>query len=393
MRIKFILVKVILPLLVVAGGVAGMRIMALSKTPPVKEAPRVTGTLVETLTVRSTPWSVTVRATGTVRPRRETVIAPQVSGRVVHISSNLVAGGFFRKGDLLFTVDKADYELSVEKSRAEVAKAEYNLAQVRSRARVARKEWDRIRLEKKERPNPLVLHEPQLKDARASLASAKADLARRLLDIERTRIHAPFNCRVRKKEIGLGQYVGVGTAAAVVTGTDVAEIVVPVPLHELGWLDIPRGNRRKGSAALVSVGLNGASVTWKGRIDRSMGEVDPKGRMARLVIAVKDPYALSAETEKRAVDLAEGLFVDVAMTGRVVEGIIPLPSSVLRDGGNVWLMTAENHLDIRKVTVLRKERDNALIASGIGEGDRIVTTHISGASRGMKLRRPKEDKT
>ena len=89
-------------------------------------------------------------------------------------------------------------------------------------------------------PNPLTLYEPQLKAAQAAMAGAQADLSQAQLNLKRTVVPRPFNLRVRVKRVDKGQYVRVGQELATVYGTDVAEVIVPLPVAELRWLTIPR---------------------------------------------------------------------------------------------------------------------------------------------------------
>lgn len=393
MRAKNIIVKVLIPVIILAAGFAGMQLMARLKTPPQKQTRPNLGALVETMRVAHEDRPVTVWATGTVQPRMTADIVPQVSGRVIRLASGFVEGGFFKKGELFFEIEAIDYELAAEKSRAAVTKAEYELAQIKSQARVARLEWERIRLEKKGQPNPLVLYEPQLKNARAALASARADLKQRLLDIRRTKLYAPFNCRIRSEAIDPGQYITAGKSVAVICGTDTAEIVVPVPLHELQWLSVPRTQKGKAGAspATVSIDVNGRSYTWQGKIDRSLGEVDPKGRMVRLVVSVSDPYGLRLPPESEHLYLAEGLFVDVMLKGKTVSNIIAIPTSALRENSSVWVINSDSRLDIRKVEVIRREKEEALILGSLNDGNRLILTHLSGAAPGMKLRLAEEE--
>lgn len=393
MRGKTIIMKGLIPIIILAAGLAGMQAMVLSKTPPKKQAQPNPGALVETMRVSPVDRQVTVWATGTVQPQMTAELVPQVRGRVIGLAPGFVVGGFFEKGDLLFEIEAIDYELVAEKSRAAMAKAEYELAQIESHARVARLEWERIRLEKKGRPNPLVLYEPQLKNVRAALASARADLRQRLIDIGRTKIYAPFNCRIRSEAIDPGQYVTAGKSVAVICGTDTAEIIIPVPLHEVQWLCVPRTLRDKacGSQATVSIDVNGRSFSWQGRIDRSLGEVDPKGRMVRLVVSVSDPYGHRLPPDRERLDLAEGLFVQVILEGRTVSDVILIPTGALRENSSVWVMNSDGRLDIRNVEVIRREKENVLIRSGLESGDRLILTHLSGAAQGMKLRLAEEE--
>jgi len=385
MKTKSRMIQYILPVIIVLAGMVGMAGMVLSKTPPDKiEHPQI-GILVETLALQASDHQVRIQVTGTVQAAMSVNIVPQVSGRVVRLARGFKEGAFIQKGQLLFEIEDADYQLAAEKSRAEIAKAEYDLASVESQARVARLEWERVKLDAKTQPNPLVFYEPQLKNAQAALAGAKADLQQRLLDVARTRIYAPFNCRVRSKAVDPGQYVVAGQTVAAVAGTDAAEIVVPVPLDELQWIDVPRAGVRKGSAAEVHLSAGGSDYTWKGRIDRSLGEVDAQSRMIRMVVRVDDPFGLEHK-DHNALDLAEGLFVNVILTGRTLDRVFAIPAHALRHQETVWLMGPDNMLHIEPVKILRREKDRVLVRGELQAGQQLVTTQISGAAQGMQLR-------
>ena len=248
MSAKSKLIKIVVPILIIVAGIVVAKLLIAQRPEPKKTARENPGALVETLPVTRGQRQVQVHATGTVQARRQVEITPQVGGRVVEMSPNLVTGGFFREGELLLRIEDADYRLAVEKARAAVAKAEYELASMEGQAKVARQEWARLDLGGKEETNPLVLYEPQVKNAQASLLSAKAALQQAQLDLERTRVRAPFAGVIRSESVDPGQVLRAGTPAAVLAGTDQAEIVVPLPLHELGWLTVPRpGAQQAGS--------------------------------------------------------------------------------------------------------------------------------------------------
>jgi RND family efflux transporter MFP subunit len=385
MNAKTKLVKVVLPLLIVAVGLLTARVLIASRPDPKKETRETPGALVETLTVTRGERQVQVHGTGTVQARQQVEIIPQVSGRVVAIAPSLVAGGFVRKGEPLFRIEDADYRLAVDKARAALAKAEYDLAIVDGQARVARQEWERLDLAGgEEGPNPLVLHEPQLRNARASLLSARAALRQAELDLERIEVRAPFAGVVRSKAVDIGQYVRAGNPVAVLAGTGQAEIVIPLPLHELGWLRIPRhGPPGAGSRATVQLATGGRIHEWSGRIVRSLGEVDPQGRMARVVVAVDDPYGLASRRADRP-DLAVGTFVQVVLHGETLRDVAVLPAAALRDGEQVWIMN-NRHLKVRSVEVIHRAREEVVIGAGLQGGEMVVLTNVAGAAEGMKL--------
>ncbi len=378
-----------LPIIILFTGALGMVGMVASKTPPQKMEKTLIGTLVKTQPLQAGDHQVRIHATGTVQSATRVDIVPQVSGRVVKLAGNFKEGGFFAKGELLLEIDDADYRLAIEQGLAQIAKAEYDLASVESQARVARQEWDRVKLDDKHRPNPLVLYEPQLKNARAALASAQADLRQRKLDLQRTRILAPFNGRISAKSADLGMFVTAGQPIATIAGTDAAEIVVPVPLQDLQWIDVPRNHGESASTAEIHLN-SGGDHSWQGRIDRSLGEADPQSRMIRLVVAVEDPYGLKRR-DANTLDLAEGLFVNVSLVGKTIKDVYSVPASTVRHQETLWLMTEEQTLNIVPVRVLRRERDHVLVSGPLIDSQPLVTTQISGAAQGMPLRLAQEE--
>lgn len=379
--------KVVLPIVFLLAGFAGMQLMVYSRSSPKKEVREPPGVLVEVQDVKRGKMRVVVTGTGTVGPRQEASITPQVGGKITYLSPGFVAGGRFGKGDLLFRIEDADYRLAIDRAKATLAKAQFDLATVEGQARVARIEWDRLHLEDKSEPNPLVLYEPQLKNARANVESAKAALGQAELDLARTSVYAPFPCLIRSEEIDLGQYVTTGKSVATVAGTDAVEIVVPLPLEDLQWVAIPRrGADGNGAPAKVRLAVGDRIFTWKGKVVRSLGEVDPRGRMARVVIAVANPYNLGRGPGRNRHDLEIGMFVDVEITGGEVSGVFTIPRSALRDGDTVWTMDGEKKLRIKPVTVVRRAQDTVIVRDGIDEGDPVVLTNVAGAVDGMKLR-------
>jgi RND family efflux transporter MFP subunit len=385
MSTKSKLFKIILPLLIIVAAFIAMRLMILNRPEPKKEARENLGALVEVATVARGERQIEVQGTGSVQPRQEISVIPQISGRVVEVAPGFVAGGFFRRGEVLFRVDDADYRLAVDKAQAAMAKAEYELATMEGQARIAREEWDRLKLADGQQPNPLVVYEPQLKNARAALLSARAALGQAELDLDRTVLRAPFNALVRSEALDLGQYLRAGTSVAVLAGTDQAEIVLPLPLQDLDWLQLPRrGESGEGAAATVRLAGAGQNYDWVGRLVRTLGDVEPQGRMFRVVVEVDDPYGLQSRQAGRP-ELAIGSFVEVLLQGKTLADVAVLPASALRDDGTVWVMN-DTHLKIRPVDVVRRTRDEVVIGGGLAAGDQVVLTALAGAAEGMKLR-------
>jgi len=378
--------KIVLPVLILAGGALLMVVMVKGKHTPVKQEAPFRGILVETLQVERHDHPVRVLATGTVQARQESEIVPQVSGLVTEVGPDLVAGGFVRDGELLFALEQVDFQLAVDRAQANLTKAELDLETVGAQAEIARTEWQQLHPD--EEPSPLVVYRPQLKSAEAAVGSARAGLQQAKLDLQRTRVKAPFNGYLRDENVDLGQYLRSGNRVATLVGTDEVEIIVPLSLSELPWLKVPRRSGRHGSTATITLPSAGGAV-WHGWIARSLGEVDAQGRMSRVAVLVDDPYGLEKQ-DIGGIPLAVGSFVDVALEGKTLKQVVELPRRALHDNDTVWVMDAGNRLRIVPVEVARRERETVLVSKGLNDGEQVVVTPISGAADGLLLRRAEE---
>ncbi len=258
---------------------------------------------------------------------------------------------------------------------------------IRSQAEIARLEWERIEQDEARRANPLTLYEPQLKAAEAQVDSAGSVVRQAELNLARTTVRAPFNCFIRSEQVDVGQYVRAGNKVATVAGTDRVEIVVPLQLEELTWLKIPRNGRKlDGSPATVRMSIGETLQEWQGQVVRSFGEIDPRNRMAKVVVSVKDPFGKENDEHEPGVELAPGMFAEVLLHGTEIEGVFVIPREAVRDNDTVWTVDENKKLEITKVEIVRRERENVFVSSGLEEGDQVVLTGLAAAADGMLLR-------
>lgn len=330
-------------------------------------------------------FQFTVRAHGTVSPRTESELVPQVSGEAVWVSPALAAGGFFEQADPLVRIDRADYEVALETSRATVARAESE----HGRAATERERQRRL-------ANRSVASQARIDDAenafrvsRAVLREALARQSRAERDLERTELRAPYEGRVRSENVDVGQFVQRGTPIARLYAVDFAEIRLPLPDRELAYLDLPLAGeiaaegQRVGPRVKLRAEFAGRTHSWQGEIVRTEGELDPRSRMLHIVARVADPYGRISEV---AAPLAVGLFVEAEIVGRRVADVFVLPVSALRDGNRVYVIDAEDRLRLRDVKVLRTERDQVVIGSGLVAGDRVCVSPLGAVVDGMRVR-------
>ena len=392
-RISSLLIKVGAPLLVIVISIGAASRLVKSK-PQAKRADRnLSAPLVEVLPASLGSQAITLEASGTVRPAQLLTVQPQVSGAIIDHHPNLVRGGLIAEGEVLLTIDARDYELAVERQQAQVTRARLDLRVESGRQAIAEQEWEVMaeELVMMERADEsLAKREPQVEAARAGVQAARGAVETAQLNLDRTRIASPFNAVVREEAVEVGQVIGPGYRLATLAGTDVAWVEVSVPVDALAWLEIPGHNidedEEGSSAKVIQKTASGITIEREGSVLRLLRELDPRGRMARLIVQVDDPMELSLDVDERRLPLLTGAFVTVNIEGTEIDDVVSIPRSALREGRQVWVSTPDKQLNIREVTVVWRERARVFISEGLLEGDNVVTSPLPAPVEGMALR-------
>jgi len=291
---KKVVWQIALVVLLLAAGAAALAAFALSKKPPARKVAQVVTPMVRIVEVGNEPVKVSINGEGTVIPVAQPVLAAEVAGRVVYVSPHLVAGGSFKKGELLMKIEQKDYRLALTLAEASVKAAETSLRTTKEEAASAREEWqllDKDSGQKFGEPPALLVKEPQIAQYQASLEGAQAQVEQARLNLMRTEVRAPFDGRVVSENVDLGQYLTKGGTIATVFSTEAAEINVHIEDHDLAWLDVPglTTQGKKGSPAVVTAEFAGRKLSWQGRIVRALGQVNQSTRLVGVVVRVDDP--------------------------------------------------------------------------------------------------------
>lgn len=372
--------QIILPIIVLAIGIAGLVGISALKKPPEEKPVVDTTPLVSVEAIEYKPMTFSVSSYGVVAAKYDTELVAQVSGEIIYLADKFVKGGFVKKGDILAKIDPSDYEAGLLDSQANVASAKANMVQERANGEVALREWAEITSSK---PTALSLRKPQLAQELAKLKSAEADLLRSHRDLERTVIRAPYDALISSREIGLGAYVTTGSKIGHIYNTDTAEIRLPLADKEMQYLD------QKGTHSEVTLMGNfaGSKQQWQGKIVRSEGVVDSKSRMTYLVAEIEDPYGL--KTDKN--ELRFGTYVTANIQGSNAGNVAVIPRHLIVNG-LVAIMDSDNTLRYKPVKIIRQEGANVVISEGLDPGMEVITSALDYPLEGMKLALP-VDKT
>jgi RND family efflux transporter MFP subunit len=319
-----------------------------------------------------------------VRPRTQTTLVAEVSGKIIAVSDNFVAGGFFRSGETLLEIDPSDYRTAVKRAEAALASRRAQLADEEARSRQAVKDWKN--LGRTGDPPALVAREPQLADARANVLAAEADLEKAQRDLQRTRISLPYDGVVRQRQADLGQFVAPGTQVGATFSVGTAEVRLPVSPTDLAFLELPTpGTGLPEDPAVVELATEeaGRTLTWEARLVRTEGVLDEQSRVLYAIAEITDPYGIQGLTSQPV--LRMGTFVRASIEGRYLRDVVILPRYVLRNDGTVLVANAERELEVRPVTVVRAEPDLVYISDGIADGEQVITTTLEAPIPGTRL--------
>ena len=379
-------VGIILGVLVLGAGAAVSVYYLMNKPKAKRRPPRSGSVLVEVMPVRHRTQRVTLRAMGTVIAAQTIRLAPRVSGDVVQVSKEFLPGGRFGAGDLILRIDPRDYQFVVQQKASEVVQAERDLKLELGQQSVAKREYELLKDAVEKEDQELVLRKPQLKTAQAALVAAQASLAKAKLDLKRTDVRAPFNAKVQSRQVNLGSQVSTGTQLAELVGTDEYWVEVSVPVDQLKWIKIPTKSGQPGSPVRIHYAAAwGPGIFRKGHVLRLATELEPQGRMAKLIASIRDPLSLAPENADCPAMIL-GAYVRVEIDGKDLPDMVQVPRLALRDGNNLWIVSPQNTLDVRSVKIVWSGREFVYVADELREGDSLIISGLATPVQGMALR-------
>ncbi len=332
-------------------------------------------------------YQVLLKSQGTVNARTESTLVSEVRGKVTSIFPAFRAGGFFEEGEVLLEIDPRDYQLAVTIAEAALARARLALAEEEARAYQAKIDWERMN--PNETATDLVLRQPQLNEAKANVAAAIAQLENARLDLERTRIAAPYAGRVLSKNADVGQFVSPGNNLASIYAVDYAEIRLPLNERQLSFFQIPEIYRDSNPQAenqppvILTYSQGNQSYQWPARIVRSEGAFDTRSRQLFVIAQVDNPYIKQADNRP---PLKVGSFVQAEIQGDLLKDVFVIPRELYRKNEYIVMIRPDDTLERREIVPLWADDENLIAREGFKAGDRVCLTPLRFPSDGMKVK-------
>ncbi|KAF7769530.1 hypothetical protein PUND_a0666 [Pseudoalteromonas undina] len=328
-------------------------------------------------------YQVMIDSYGTVKPRTQSLLVAQASGQIIEVSDEFREGGFFEKGDVLLKLDDRDHQAEVKSAQANLLTAEQSLLEEKARGQQALTDWKR--LGGSSQASSLVLREPQLAAAQAQVLSAQAALEKAELDLERTKVTAPYAGRILSRSVDLGQVVSNNTQLATIYAIDSVEIRLPIKNKDLSFVNLPEQYRdgaknQAGSLVKFSSDLVGEQ-TWQGQLARTEGAIDENAQQLYVVAKIDDPYKSTASNQY---PIKIGQYIKAQIAGKTVQNALIIPNSTIYQGTYVYVVEGDV-LKRKDVTFAWQNANQAMIKTGLKANDKLVVTPLGQVSSGTKV--------
>lgn len=301
---------------------------------------------------------------GVVRARYETDLGFRIGGKIVTRVVNV--GDIVRAGDTVARLDPRDLKLQLESAEAELSAATSSLGQ--AAADLAR--YTTLR----ERGYASVADFDRKKATRDE-AEGRLERARRTLELARNQLgyaelKADADGVITATLAEPGQVVAVGQPVARLAHRGEKEAVVALPETGLG--------EARKSAATVRL--------WSDRdrsFDARLRELSPQADPATRTYAARFTIDQADDT------VAFGMTATVTLSHAADRRVARLPLSAILNRGSgpaVYLVDDANALQLRPVTVASFTEDEALVTSGLRDGDKVVTLGVQKLETGLTVR-------
>ncbi len=315
---------------------------------------------------------VEVHAIGSVEALSTVEIVPQVTGRVMSIEFE--EGARVKKHDPLFTIDTRPYSATLAAAQAELEKA-------RALAEEAKGEAERAQALAREglaTAQEAARRQAEMKSTAAAVEAARAQIASASLNVQFSTIRSPIDGRTGRVLVHAGNVVHAGDADPLVVVRTLSPVKVTFTISQ-DLLPRLRERVKVGSLPVRATPRGAGAKTSSGELSFIDNTVDPKTG----TLTVKATFANQDEA------LWPGTFVDVVLVLDVDEQAVVVPEAAVAEGQKgpyAFVIDDQSTARLRSVVLERRTQSQAVIASGIAPGDKVVVDGLVRLKEGTKVR-------
>lgn len=353
---------------------------------------------------------------GQVSAARTVDLRSSVSGEVLSLGDNLVAGQKVEQGELLFEVDTFNFDMALAEASSNLAQTRASIAEIRARIDAEREQLastedqlafardDLTRAERlrangtvtqkaiddrrllvsqrqqaaSQRRNNLTIEQARLDQQRAVEQRLVLGVTRAERDLQNTNIVAPFSGIIRTTSVAIGRIVSANDVAVAMyddTALDVRFTLTDAQYGRVAVDGDPLINRQ----VELFWAVGGQDYRYEAVVSRIGADIaSERGGV--------DVYARLMPADQ-PVQIRPGAFVEVRVPDRLYQSSFRVPETALYGQNRVYTIV-DGALEARDVVVAAFDGQDVIIASGLSEGDQVLTTRLSQVEEGLKVTIP-----
>lgn len=370
-----IFLRALIPIAILIVGVIAWKWLGIPVEEPKPKHRARQRLKTEKTVLNPTSYPIIIETQGTVKSQQATTITPLVAGTVLAINPSFEDGAFFKKGEVLMELDPADLNTAVFAAESRLARTEAALIQEQARANQARLNWQDIGYT--EEPSPLVLRVPQLREAEANVSAALADLEQAKRNLERAKVRAPIDGRVKERLVGVGQAVAATTPLGEIFGTATAEIRLPLAPSQLPFVALPSTNDDEPVNVVLKDALADPNLPaqhqWKAKIVRTEGTLDPTSRELFAIARIEDPFSLQSNLP----ELRIGQPLRASIEGIVLDDVFVIPRTAMRALNRIFLIDKDGPKIMKQdIVPVWANAEVVIVRNDLKAGDWLATSRL-----------------
>jgi multidrug efflux system membrane fusion protein len=320
--------------------------------------PQQAGAPVRVATVASRTMPVELQAIGNVEAISAVTIKAQISGQLMRV--HFKEGDFVKKGQLLFTIDRAPFEAALRQAEGTLAKDE---------AQALNSKLDAVRYQGLGKQGIVSTQQVDAAGAAANamaatVAADKAAVETAKINLEYTSIYSPINGRTGTVGVKEGNLVKANDVPILVTINQIEPIYVSFSIPEQQLAELKQYSNTK--SLKVDAAPQGSTQHFQGRLTFIDNSVD----------LTTGTIKLKATFDNAAHMLWPGQFADVNLTLKSQPNAIVVPTAALQTSQNgtyVYVVDQDLTAKQQPVKVGWNVGEDTVIASGLQPGQRVVT--------------------
>lgn len=323
--------------------------------------------------------------TGVVEASESVELRARVQGFLEEVSFD--PGQRVNRGDLLFVIDKRQYQAAVDRAEALLRSREAALEGAANDARLARELAD-------QRAGPEIdaLIKAARRDAMAAdVAAAEAELFEARLNLEFCEVRAPIDGRITANYVDVGNLVGRGEPTLLAKIIQATPAFVSVDVSESDVLAVRRHREHNGDSG-----------------DVEPGQVSPgQWRPSQLALAGDDEFAIEGVVdyvqpeldlqtgtlrirtryENTDESLLPGFFARVRFAMESRESLLVPEAALLSDqqGRFAMVVNDQDEVEVRRVRIGVLDGPMRVVEDGLSEKDRVIVLGVLRARPGSKV--------